>query len=388
MILQRGKGAGTFRFLALLAILFIQPLWAKNHKVLFLNNDRVPDVINVFGGQLYKQLGDGLGGLTSPELIPLDFTPSMIDIGDLNNDQQDDLVAIDVNGDLSLSLGDGLGGFGDEVTVPFGFGVGEFVADVKVGLIDDDALLDVVVLVNNVLNSRVVILINDGNGGFESFVDVGLLTVLGTAVSVDAGDFNGDGFGDFMVKDLLGVLNSVLSDGLGSFQVPDVTLSGLPTGNIYFNDLNSDGDLDSFVLDELFGLLSVRLGNGDGSFASGFSIGVGALPSDFIMVDINYDGINDVVSVNTGSNSINVLLGDGLGGLVDAVGQVLDDLLGEIGGLGLPIAVVSADFNGDCRYDLAIWDDITDSYIVTLNQAGPDPAELIFCSVFEDQSAD
>ncbi len=388
MILQGGKGSDTFRFLVLLFVLFIQPLWAKKHKVLFLNNDRVPDVINVFGGQLYKQLGDGIGGLTLPELIPLDFTPSMIDIGDLNNDQQDDLVAIDVNGNLSLSLGDGLGGFGDEMTIAFGLGLGDVVADVKVGLIDDDALQDVAVLANNTLGSRVVVMINNGSGGFSSHADVQLASVLGVATSIDIRDFNGDRFGDFLVKDLLGVLNSVLSDGLGSFQEPDVILSGLPAGNIYFNDLNNDGHLDSLVLDELFGSLEVRLGNGDGSFASGFSFGVGVLPNDLIMLDVNYDGANDVITLNPGSNSINVLLGDGLGGLVEVGGQVLDDLLGEIGGLGLPVAVVSADFNGDCRYDLAVWDDTIDSYIVTLNQAGPDPAELIFCSVFEDQSAD
>jgi hypothetical protein len=152
--------------------------------------------------------------------------------------------------------------------------------------------------------------------------------------------------------------------------------------------MNNDGVIDLLVLDNLLGILTVKLGNGDGSFASGTSISVGLLPSDLVSVDINHDGLQDVVVLNVGANSVTVLLGDGLGGVVEAVGQILDDLLGVIGGLGsgLPIAMVSADFNGDCRYDLAIWSDLTGEYIITLNQNGPSLSDLIFCSVFDDMS--
>ena len=203
------------------------------------------------------------------------------------------------------------------------------------------------------------------------------------------GDFNEDGYSDILVRSLLGVLHSVLSDGLGGFNSPGSALSGLPAGSIYFNDMNNDGVLDLLALDNLLGILTVSLGNGDGSFASGTTINVGVLPGDLIAVDINHDGFQDVIVLNVGGSSVTVLLGDGLGGLVEAVGQILDDLLGVIGGLigGLPVAMVSADFNGDCRVDIAIWSDLNEEYVITLNQTGPDPSDLIFCAVFDDLSA-
>ncbi|WP_154222444.1 FG-GAP-like repeat-containing protein [Marinicella rhabdoformis] len=336
---------------------------------------------------LVIQIGNGDGTFSSPSVIPLDFTPVSIALGDVDGDGLKDLLVIDDSGDLSLSLNEGLGSFGDETVIDVGLVLGESIVDVVVGHLDDDGLLDVFVAINGLLNARVALFENDGNGGFLSRVDLDF-GLLASALSVDVDDVNGDGAGDIMVKGLLGSVYSMLSDGLGGLSLPSLSIAGLPTGNIYFADFNNDGVPDMVALDEVLGLVTLRLGLGDGSYGSGTSVSVGLLPSDLVMVDINGDGSQDVISVNIGDSSLNVLLGDGLGGLVNAVGGILDDLLGVIGGLGvnLPVAVVSADFNGDCRWDLAIWSDLNNEYIITLNQSGPDSSDLIFCSVFEDQS--
>ncbi len=377
-------------FTILFTFVFAGSSFAKNHQVLRLDSDTHFDLLNVNGGQLFVQTGDGSGGINAPSLIPLDFTPEIIETGDIDADGLTDLIAVADDGELSVSLNDGLGSFADEVPITIGLGVGETVADVAVGLLNNDSFLDVAVVINGAVSSRAVILENDGMGGFSPFLGINLLSVLGNAVTIEIGDFNQDGFGDLLVNDLLGVLHSVLSDGLGGHETPDVSVVGLPIdGMVYFKDMNQDGSMDLIVLDKVLGLLTVRLGNGDGTFATGTSISVGLLPSDLVAVDINHDGFNDVIVINVGDNTATVLLSDGLGGLVVAVGQVLDDLMGVIGGLGaaLPIAVVSADFNGDCRYDMAVWSDLTDEYIVTINQDGPDLNDLLFCSRFEDMSA-
>lgn len=362
---------------------------SSKYHVLDHNADHVFDLLAInSSNQLIYQAGNGDGTFANPSVISLDFTPVSVELGDINGDNIKDLIALDSDGDVSWSLNDGLAGFDDESILDLGLVLGEVVVDLKLGHYNNDDLLDVFVVVNGLLNARVSVFENDPNGDFLARVDIDL-GLLATAVSVDVADINADGIDDINIKGLLGGLYSILSDGLGGFDAPSLSLGSLPTGNIYFNDFNNDGFPDLVVLDEVLGLVSVRLGLGDGTYGVGTSVNVGLLPSDLVMVDINGDGNQDAITINIGDNSANVLLGDGLGGLVDTVGQLLTDLLGVIGGLGpnLPISVVSADFNGDCRWDVAVWSGLTNEYIITLNQSGPDPSDLIFCSVFEDQSA-
>lgn len=353
------------------------------------NNNNHFDLLAINGSsELVIQEGNGNGTFSNPSVIPLNFTPVSIELGDIDSDGLKDLLAIDASGDFSLSINDGMGGFNGETVLDLGLQLGESTVEIAVGYLDGDELVDAFVAINGLLNSRVAIFENDGMGGFMNRVDLDF-GLLSTVVAIDVADVNGDGDGDVIAKGLLGALYTAISDGVGGLSSPALSIGSLPTGNIYFNDFNNDGFPDLVVLDEVLGLVSVRLGLGDGTYGTGTSVNVGLLPSDLVMVDINGDGNQDAITINIGDNSANVLLGDGLGGLVNTVGQLLTDLLGIIGGLGpnLPISVVSADFNGDCRWDMAVWSGLTNEYIITLNQSGPDPADLIFCSVFEDQSA-
>ncbi len=376
------------RLLVISCFFFFLPfVHAEPFQVSDVNDDQLPDLLFLDGNNVYVQLGDGLGGVGSSQLITLDHLPVKLDVADLNGDGQDDLITLDVNGVLGLSIGTGLGDFGNRTILDIGLEVLENAADVKLGFVDDDENQDIAVLINGVTVSRVVYLLNTGSGGFHPSVDVNFLSLLGN-VDLHLDDYNEDDRADFIVVDLLGNVVELLSDGLGGYNSPTIVIPGLPIGGVYFRDLNDDGFLDMLVLDELLGILSLRLGLGNGGFGNAITMNVGLLPSDLVTVDINRDGNQDVIVINAGDNSATVLLGDGVGGLTELVGNLLDDLLGIIGGLGLPVAIISADFNGDCRYDLAIWDDLTGNYVVTLNQDGPDPNDLIFCNVFEDMSAE
>lgn len=381
------KGVGRIRRLLLLFLLFLilPSVHAEPFQVSDVNGDQLPDLLFLDGSNVYVQLGDGLGGVGSSQPITLDHTPVKLDVADLNGDGQDDLITLDVNGVLGLSIGTGLGDFGNRTVLDIGLDVLENAADVKLGFVDDDENQDIAVLINGVTVSRVVYLLNTGSGGFHPSVDVNFLSLVGD-VDLHLDDHNEDDHADFIVVDLLGNVIEILSDGLGGYNTPTIIVPGLPVGGVYFRDIDNDGFLDMLVLDELLGILSLRLGLGNGGFGNAITVNVGLLPSDLVTVDINRDGNQDVIVVNAGDNTATVLLGDGLGGLTELVGNLVEDLLGIIGGLGLPVAIVSTDFNGDCRLDLAIWDDITDSYVVTLNQSGPDLNDLIFCHVFEDLS--
>ena len=164
--------------LTLIALLFLTTVTtAKNHQVLKLDTDKHTDLINVSAGQLYKQIGDGAGNLSAPEIIPLDFAPAIIDVADIDGDGMKDLIAVDTDGGLSVSLNNTLGAFGDEVTLDIGLGLLESVADLTVDFINDDELLDIAVVINGVVFSRVVIIENYGMGGFDPYVDIDLVSL-------------------------------------------------------------------------------------------------------------------------------------------------------------------------------------------------------------------
>lgn len=370
--------------LIFIGLLFLNnPVQSARQMALNLFGDHSPDLVTI--NQLNNMLvqvnnGDGTFGL--PTTMGLNFSPTDIDLADFNSDGLNDLVALDANGDLSLSLNNGVTGFLSETLLSLGLELTESVMNFIVGDLDADGHQDIVVAIDGLLNGRVVILYGNGGGGFDPHVDIelGLLSVATTAIYLS--DLNVDSKMDIAIKDILGNVHMLLSDGLGDFSLP-TSIAGIPLGEIQFADMNQDDVPDMIVLDQLLGLVTIRLGNGDGTFLSGVGVSVGLTPTDLIVVDLNLDGNRDLVTVNLGDEEVGVFIGDGLGGLLELVGGLLEELIGIVPILDTPLTIISADFNQDCRVDIAVWSDITQSYIVQLNQSGPDENELIFCSVFE-----
>ena len=375
----------VFQFFLVLIFLFTSfALMANTSVVSDVNSDSCPDLITTnASSQLVVQHSDCSGTLTATSVISLSFNTLKFDMGDINQDGFKDLVALSDAGDLLLALHDQSSSFLSAVTLPVGLQPLESIADIKLSMINDDSLLDLVVIVDGLINGRVLLFHGNGAGGFNNAVEIELLSMLSVGQSIQVGTVDNNVTIDLIVRDVLGQVYILLADGLGSFDAPILVPGLLPLGSVYFADYNQDGFIDMLVLDELLGLLTVRLGNGDGSFATGSSVMVGLAPVDLVTVDINSDGDQDAVVVNVGDNSINVLLGDGTGSLVNLVGTLLDDLLGTLPTLNLPVEIVTVDLNGDCIPDLAVWNDMTQSYSVVINQSGPDLAELLFCSNFE-----
>lgn len=347
--------------------------------------DASSDLISVLvTNELEIYEGDGLGGFNIPQLIPLSVNPIKVQIGDMNSDGFKDLIIQDVNGDAFIAHNNQLDGFLAATQLSTGVVALESIAGLKIGDMNDDSYLDVILAINGLVSGRVAILYGDGMGDFAPAVELEIPGLIVSASSLNAVDINNDNSLDIVVKDQLGTVHTILSDGFGAYQLPNALIGALPIGNIFFSDYNHDQIPDMIVLDEVLGLLSLRLGDGDGTFGSGLLVSVGLLPTDLVSIDINYDGNKDIVVVNAGDNSINVLLGDGLGGIVDLVGSALTDIIGILPVLNLPSAVVSSDFNFDCRRDLGIWNELAQEYVVIYNKTGAEPLELIHCATFEE----
>jgi len=371
-------------FLVIFFLFVSSSLAAKASAVSDIDSDSCPDLITTnASNQLVVQHSDCSGNLTATSVISLSFNTTNFDMGDINQDGLKDLVSLSDAGDLLLALHDQSGSFLSEISIPHGLQPTESIADIKLAYVNDDSLLDLVVIVDGLINGRVLLFYGNGAGGFNNAVEIDLLSMLSVGQSIQVGTVDNNDTIDLIVRDVLGQVYVLLADGLGAFDSPIIVPGLLPIGSVSFADYNHDGYVDMLVLDELLGVLNVRLGNGDGTFATGTSVMVGLTPVDMVSVDINSDGDQDAVVVNIGDNSINVLLGDGTGNLVDLVGPLLDDLLGALPVLNMPAEVVTVDLSGDCVPDLAVWNDISESYTVVINQSGPDIADLVFCAGFE-----
>jgi hypothetical protein len=94
-------------------------------------------------------------------------------------------------------------------------------------------------------------------------------------------------------------------------------------------------------------LLAGAAGAADPSYTPSALLPVGRAPISFAAADVNGDGARDFAVANLGSDDVTILLGDGSGGFAGAGGSPVP------AGDG-PLAVETADLNGDGNADLAV----------------------------------
>lgn len=185
--------------------------------------------------------------------------------------------------------------------------------------------------------------LGNGDGTFAK-----ALPVQGAVLAV--ADFNGDGKPDLLEQGT-GTLLVLLGKGDGTFQAPTSTNTG--AGSLYpvvAGDLRGNGILD--VLGLYNNNLVVFLGKADGTFAAGVSYPVGNTgfaQQAITLGDFNGDSKLDAAVSLSGNNTTGqevVLLGNG-----DGTFQVSPKTSTGVPSLS---SVVSGDFNGDGKLDLAM----------------------------------
>ena len=97
----------------------------------------------------------------------------------------------------------------------------------------------------------------------------------------------------------------------------------------------------------VFVLLSFTPADAQFTAASGSPVAVGTTPQALVTADFNGDGKPDLATANSGSNNVTVLLGNGSGGFSAAPSS-------PFATGASPQSIAVGDFNGDGKPDLAI----------------------------------
>jgi uncharacterized protein (TIGR03437 family) len=241
------------------------------------------------------------------------------------------ILASDASGSFSELSVISMPGFFSSEGVPFM--TGDFNGDQK----PDIALF-------NSQRRRLELSINQGNGRFAA----PRFTSPAIAPSYSA-DVNGDGRVDLLAPNGAGV--SIMLNQGDSFGVPySVTLNGLVQA---ITDFNSDGLPDVLAYSSSFSppRLFLYPGDGIGSFQRAIETQISDFPTMLNVTDFNTDGKPDLVYVGDvpqGNNQtlrqISVRLNDGTGRFSTAAATLPQTLP--------PASLVVADLNGDARLDV------------------------------------
>jgi hypothetical protein len=202
-------------------------------------------------------------------------------------------------------------------------------------------------------NQAAVILLGNGTGNFApssaSFANAFAMPIN----ALDAADFNADGNLDLAIVNGVGYQSFVaLGYGDGAFNTAGSLYSGGFSASAAVGDFNADGKLDTALASGGTAALggsgvTVSLGNGDGTFmlAGGSPISLGTNLSAIVTADFNGDGKLDLAVTDSGGNAVLILPGNGDG----TFGAPTTIPVGNG-----PDSIVVGDFNDDGKLDLAV----------------------------------
>jgi len=183
------------------------------------------------------------------------------------------------------------------------------------------------------------------------------------------GDLNGDGREDLITifrpqweDGAAGNFSSVLGNGDGSYRAPVTYTFPSVSGGVpaVLADLNGDGKLDLAALVPTQPRFYLYFGNGDGTFRARVTHYTGTQPVVALgAADVNHDNKTDLLVLTasnadgTGNTNLQILFANGDGTF--STGPTTHGLPGIDTGQDEPVKLLTGDFDGDGKADVALW---------------------------------
>jgi FG-GAP-like repeat len=300
--------------------------------------------------------------------LPAGPTPSAVAVADFDKNGSPDL-AISNDGyhsNLRILLNDGSGEFRTAPGSPFRV---KDAGSVAAGDFNGDGKQDLAAATGD----GVVTLLGNGGGGLTAAATPPAVLPGYADWLAAPGDLNGDGNADLVAVDHENggfKIRILLGNGMGGFtvspQTPPVTVKGDPDEyvslQVQIADFNGDGKLDLVAAGTANVWILLNDGTARFALASGSPFKVKAGIYSFVQGDFNGDGKPDLGAQGWSKGSdwpsvISILLNDGAGTL---------HLAHAAYRIGTGDRLISADFNGDGRPDLALTAGEYDEFISLL----------------------
>jgi hypothetical protein len=243
--------------------------------------------------------------------------PRAIAVGDFNKDNKPDVVIANSNlYSAAVFFGDGAGWFSSTLSVPYQNGSNNGAWSVTVADFNKDSNPDFAVGRGDGGGNDVRVFFGNGLGAFSNPT---IVPVGGSARSITAGDFNGDGNPDFITVNFLDNSHSVrLGDGQGAFtSLPEFSVGGSNLMSIGVGDFNTDGKQDFITTVSNYQNCAIRLGGANEidvlgnsvSIADGSTSPLTTNHTDFGVVATNSSLARTYTISNMGSTALTVPTG-------------------------------------------------------------------------------
>ncbi len=279
--------------------------WIQVIKSGDFNGDTFPDIaiIRTCDVLILPNNGDGTFNAYTQYYIGI-CNFNSVAAADLNSDNFTDLVvqSQNSNGKVVVLMNDGAGNFNSVVSYP----VGKNPKYVVAADFNGDSHPDVAAMT---YDQTIDVLLNNGDGTLSEKIVNEIVCNFYSSFLV-AADIDGDLYADLVVADDQ-KLQILLGNGDGSF-----TAGGEYSNNFYVYsmstvDLNSDSSEDIVICDNNDDRIIVLMNLGDGNFAPKGLHTTGDGPYSMTIADFNGDGLPDVASVNVGDSSVSILTNTG-----------------------------------------------------------------------------
>lgn len=358
-----------------------------------LNKDGLPDIVATTVEGCVVLFNEGYGVFRSAVRYQVGSSPSAIVSYDFDGNGETDLaVALPAIGQVAILLNSGDGVLDSTVFLPVrDHSYYDAINSLATADLNSDGAIDIVASGPK----YIFVLLNGGNGAFQSSVEYYIGGVFGTFVSI--ADLNGDTFPDLIATTFYGDnvitklnkgdgtfgdptethyfpsdwtatvppyvgdldddgdidvaiggigITTLMNDGDGNLGQPIKYLADVNPSYICGGDLDNDNDIDLVISDPSFERCSKMyvLLNSSGTFSDYYTCPTGTGTGFASAFDIDLDGRADLAFVTT-DRIISILVNENNGEFRSA--QCFSDLL-------WPTALVAADLNGDHRDDLAI----------------------------------